>query len=117
MEMYKADLIVTLLIEWFLMTAISVAYVAWDLFTRTPEMKVMKWGWVLVTLYTGIIGLVVYCAVKQHLDRRRLAHRLVSDPIQIKRPLLPERHPRLIPRRPPMLPPLKRLPMFVHILL
>ena len=45
---------------WFALTAVSVAYVAWDLFTRTPEMKVMKWGWILVTLYTGIVGAVVY---------------------------------------------------------
>ncbi|QNE42258.1 DUF4396 domain-containing protein (plasmid) [Hymenobacter sp. NBH84] len=45
---------------WFALTALSVAYVAWDLFTSTPEMKVMKWGWVLVTLYTGPVGLLVY---------------------------------------------------------
>ena len=45
---------------WFVLTALSVAYVAWDLFTRTPEMKVMKWGWVLVTLYTGPVGLLIY---------------------------------------------------------
>ncbi|MDQ6786483.1 MAG: DUF4396 domain-containing protein [Acidobacteriota bacterium] len=45
---------------WFALTAISVAYVAYDLFTSTPEMKVMKWGWILVTLYTGIVGLVIY---------------------------------------------------------
>ena len=45
---------------WFALTAVSVLYVAWDLFTRTPEMKVMKWGWILVTLYTGIIGAIVY---------------------------------------------------------
>ncbi|MET4108587.1 MULTISPECIES: DUF4396 domain-containing protein [unclassified Hymenobacter] len=45
---------------WFTLTALSVAYVAWDLFTRTPEMKVMKWGWVLVTLYTGPVGLLIY---------------------------------------------------------
>ena len=45
---------------WFGLTALSVAYVAWDLFTRTPEMKVMKWGWVLVTLYTGPVGLLIY---------------------------------------------------------
>lgn len=49
-----------LLWVWFGLTTLSVAYVAWDLFTRTPEMKVMKWGWVLVTLYTGPIGLTVY---------------------------------------------------------
>ena len=45
---------------WFGLTALSVAYVAWDLFTSTPEMKVMKWGWVLVTLYTGPVGLLIY---------------------------------------------------------
>ena len=45
---------------WFALTAASVLYVAWDLFTRTPEMPVMKWGWLLVTLYTGIVGFVVY---------------------------------------------------------
>jgi hypothetical protein len=45
---------------WFALTAPSVTYVAWDLITRTPEMKVMKWGWILVTLYTGIFGLIVY---------------------------------------------------------
>ncbi len=45
---------------WFGLTLLSVAYVAWDLFTRTPEMKVMKWGWVLVLLYTGPVGLLIY---------------------------------------------------------
>jgi hypothetical protein len=49
-----------LLIIWFSLTAISVAYVAYDLMVRTPEMKVMKWGWVMVTLYTGFVGLIVY---------------------------------------------------------
>ncbi|MBF9223338.1 DUF4396 domain-containing protein [Hymenobacter sp. BT662] len=49
-----------LLWVWFGLTLLSVAYVAWDLFTSTPEMKVMKWGWVLVTLYTGPVGLLVY---------------------------------------------------------
>lgn len=50
----------TFLITWFSLTALSVVYVAYDLITNTPEMKVMKWGWVLVTLYTGIFGLIVY---------------------------------------------------------
>ncbi len=48
------------LLLWFSLTAISVLYVAWDLVTRTPEMKVMKWGWILVTLYTGPVAFVVY---------------------------------------------------------
>lgn len=50
----------TLLITWFSLTALSVAFVAYDLITNTAEMKVMKWGWVMVTLYTGIFGLIVY---------------------------------------------------------
>jgi hypothetical protein len=49
-----------LLWVWFGLTLLSAAYVAWDLFTRTPEMKVMKWGWVLVTLYAGPVGLLIY---------------------------------------------------------
>lgn len=48
------------LVIWFSLTAVSVAYVAYDLFTSTPEMKVMKWGWIMVTLYTGIAGLIIY---------------------------------------------------------
>ena len=44
-----------LLIAWFICTALSVGYVAWDAFTRNPELKVMKWGWLLVTLYGGPI--------------------------------------------------------------
>ena len=54
------DAIDTFLWIWFALTAASVVYVAWDLFTSTPEMKVMKWGWILVTLYTGVVGLAVY---------------------------------------------------------
>ena len=45
---------------WFAATALSVGYIAYDLFTRTPEMKVMKWGWLLVALYTGPVAFVVY---------------------------------------------------------
>ena len=35
-------------------------YVAWDAFTRNPELKVMKWGWLLVTLYGGPIIAAAY---------------------------------------------------------
>ena len=45
---------------WFGLTAVAVVYVAHDAFRRNPEMTVMKWGWVLVTLYTGPIGAAVY---------------------------------------------------------
>ena len=49
-----------LLIVWFGLTALSVAYVAWDAFTRNPELKVMKWGWLLVTLYGGPVMAAAY---------------------------------------------------------
>lgn len=48
------------LLGWFVLTALSVAYVAWDAYRNNPELTVMKWGWVLVTLYTGPVGLMVY---------------------------------------------------------
>jgi hypothetical protein len=49
-----------LLWTWFALTFLSAAYVAYDLITRTPEMKVMKWGWILVTLYLGPVAFVLY---------------------------------------------------------
>lgn len=48
------------LLGWFALVAVSVAYVAWDAYHNNPELTVMKWGWVLVTLYTGPVGLVLY---------------------------------------------------------
>lgn len=47
---------------WFVLTIASTAYVAYDLLARTPAMGVMKLGWVLVLLYAGPVGLVVYLA-------------------------------------------------------
>lgn len=49
-----------LLWGWFALTFLSTVYVAYDLFARTPAMKIMKWGWIFVTLYTGPVGFVVY---------------------------------------------------------
>jgi hypothetical protein len=49
------------LLLWFILAALSTAYVAWDQFGRgNPEPTVMKWGFVLVTLYAGPLGLFVY---------------------------------------------------------
>ena len=45
---------------WIVLTIASAAYVAWDAYTNNPELTVMKWGWVLVTLYTGPVGAVLY---------------------------------------------------------
>ena len=57
---------------WFTFTALCVAYVAYDQFKGGPEqkenslaMKAMKWGWVLVTLYTGPLGFIVYWFLHQ----------------------------------------------------
>jgi FtsP/CotA-like multicopper oxidase with cupredoxin domain len=48
------------LIVWFVLAALSTAYVAWDQLRNNPEPVVMKWGFILVTLYTGPIGLLLY---------------------------------------------------------
>ena len=45
---------------WIALNLASTAYVAWDAFTNNPELVIMKWGWVLVTLYTGVLGAVLY---------------------------------------------------------
>lgn len=45
---------------WLVLAALSAAYVAWDQFRGNPEPAVMKWGFVLVTLYMGPIGLLLY---------------------------------------------------------
>lgn len=44
---------------WFLLTAISVIFVAWDI-RSTPESPVLKAGFVLLTCYTGPIGAFLY---------------------------------------------------------
>jgi FtsP/CotA-like multicopper oxidase with cupredoxin domain len=47
------------LAAWFALTAASTLYVAID-GAKNPEPSVMKWGFVLVTLYTGPFGLLLY---------------------------------------------------------
>jgi Domain of unknown function (DUF4396) len=44
---------------WFLLTAASLVFVAIDI-RATPESPVLKWGFVLVTAYTGVIGAFLY---------------------------------------------------------
>jgi Domain of unknown function (DUF4396) len=44
---------------WFFLTAISVLYVAVDSL-KTPESPVLKWGFILLTAYTGPIGAFLY---------------------------------------------------------
>jgi Domain of unknown function (DUF4396) len=45
---------------WLVLAVASAGYVAYDAFTQNPELTVMKWGWVLVTLYIGPIGAALY---------------------------------------------------------
>jgi Domain of unknown function (DUF4396) len=44
---------------WFILTAASVLFVALDI-RNTPESPVLKWGFILVTAYTGPIGAFLY---------------------------------------------------------
>ena len=45
---------------WLLIAVLSAAYVAVDQWRNNPEAAVMKWGFVLITLYMGPIGLLLY---------------------------------------------------------
>src|SRR6266404_4190440 len=49
-----------LLIVWFALAALSTIYVAWDQFKNNPEPVVMKCVFILVTLYMGPLGLLLY---------------------------------------------------------
>src|SRR5215475_9406605 len=44
---------------WFLLTALALAFVAIDI-RNTPESPVLKWGFVLLTAYTGVFGAFLY---------------------------------------------------------
>jgi hypothetical protein len=44
---------------WFIQVLVAVVFVAVDI-RRTPESPVMKWGFVIVTLYTGALGAFLY---------------------------------------------------------
>ncbi len=48
-----------IMLLWFSEVVLSVVFVATDI-RHTPESPVMKWGFVIVTLYTGPIGLFLY---------------------------------------------------------
>jgi hypothetical protein len=56
----RAGAIDVALALWGLLTALALAYVGRDAFTVTPQPVIMKWGWLLMTLYTGPLGAVLY---------------------------------------------------------
>src|SRR3954469_2375553 len=45
---------------WFVLAGASALYVAIDQYRSNPEPVVMKWGFILVTLYMGPLGLLLY---------------------------------------------------------
>src|ERR1035437_4501250 len=63
----EVSIIVVVLWVWFALTALAVAYVAYDQFKggsaqkeNSLAMNTMRWGWVLATLYTRPFGFIVY---------------------------------------------------------
>ncbi len=44
---------------WFVMTALALLFVAIDI-RSTPESPVLKWGFLLLTAYTGVVGAFLY---------------------------------------------------------
>jgi len=48
-----------IMLLWFAEVVASFVFVAIDI-SRTPESPVLKWGFGIVTLFTGPIGLVLY---------------------------------------------------------
>ena len=48
-----------IMLVWFAQVALAVAFVAWDI-RRGPQPTVMKWGFVLLTAYTGPVGAFLY---------------------------------------------------------
>lgn len=53
------DVLEGVMLLWFIMVALSVAFVAIDI-RSTPEAIVLKWGFVLVTLFIGPIAAFLY---------------------------------------------------------
>jgi manganese oxidase len=48
------------LVVWFVLAVGSTLYVGIDQYRNNPEPTVMKWGFILVTLYMGPLGLLLY---------------------------------------------------------
>ena len=46
---------------WFVLAALALLFVMYDIRT-TPESPVLKWGFVLLTAYTGVLGAFLYVA-------------------------------------------------------
>lgn len=53
------------LVVWFAIALASTLYVGWDQYRNNPEPTVMKWGFILITLYMGPLGLLLYVLADQ----------------------------------------------------
>ncbi|TWB18800.1 multicopper oxidase [Nitrospirillum amazonense] len=51
------------LVAWFVLALASAVYVGIDQYRHNPEPPVMKWGFILITLYLGPLGLLLYVLV------------------------------------------------------
>lgn len=71
------------LAAWFLLAALSTAYVARDQFRTNPEPAVMKWGFILVTLYLGPVGLLLYVLADKE-PRPRHARRVHQAAVEAR---------------------------------
>lgn len=61
------------LVVWLALAAASTAYVAYDQFAGNPEATVLKWGFVLITVYMGPFGLLMYVMADKEPGPRRAA--------------------------------------------
>ncbi len=59
MNHMENEMLSGVMLLWFILTAISVIFVAIDSI-KTPESPVLKWGFILLTAYTGPIGAFLY---------------------------------------------------------
>jgi len=48
------------MLVWFIFAAISVVFVVWDSITNAPTSWVQRMAWILVVIYTGVVGLILY---------------------------------------------------------
>ena len=86
------------LLVWFALAALSAAYVALDQWRNNPEPSVMRLGFVLVTLYMGPLGLLLYVLADKERSRGREAMKSlfahcgnkVSEAQSIASPAMPQ---------------------------
>ena len=60
-----------LLAVWFVIAALRTSCVTYDQFKGNPEPAVMKWGFVLITLYMTIVSMVHVLMRGRRFRRRR----------------------------------------------